>query len=128
MGAIFARALFRTLVDDGHGRRQPDAEYRPVLIAITAVGLLTLSSRPALAHCDTMDGPVVRDARVALDSRDVTPVLKWIAPGKEGEIREAFQHAVTGRALSAEARTLADRLFFETLVRVHREGEGRVIP
>ena len=97
---------------------------RPVLIAITAVGLLTLSSRVALAHCDTMDGPVVKDARVALDSKDVTPVLKWIAPDKEGEIREAFRHALAVRALGAEARTLADRFFFEMLVRVHREGEG----
>jgi len=43
---------------------------------------------------------------------------------KEGEIREAFQHALGVRALGPEARALADRFFFETLVRVHREGEG----
>lgn len=97
---------------------------RPVVIAIAALSLLTLSSRTARAHCDTLDGPVVKDARVALDSMDVTPVLKWIAPDKEGEVREAFQHALTVRALGGEARTLADRFFFETLVRVHREGEG----
>ena len=96
-------------------------KYRPALTAIAAVSLLILSSRTALAHCDTMDGPVVKDARVALDSKDITPVLKWIAPDKEGGIREAFQHALTVRALGAEARTLADRFFFETLVRVHRE-------
>jgi Family of unknown function (DUF6448) len=97
---------------------------RPVLIAMAALSLLTLSSRTALAHCDTLDGPVVKDARVALDSKDVTPVLKWIAPDKEGEVREAFQRALAVRALGGEARTLADRFFFETLVRVHREGEG----
>ena len=97
--------------------------YRPALAGIAAVSLLALSSRTALAHCDTLDGPVVRDARIALDSKDVTPVLKWIAPEKEGEVRVAFQHALTVRALGAEARGLADR-FFETLVRVHREGEG----
>ena len=85
---------------------------------------LNLMPRPALAHCDTLDGPVVKDARVALDSKDVTPVLKWVRVEKEGEIREAFQHAVTVRALGPEARALADRYFFETLVRVHREGEG----
>lgn len=99
-------------------------KYRFVLTAIAGLSLLALSSRPALAHCDTLEGPVVKDARVALASKDVTPVLKWIAPDKEGEIREAFQHALAVRALGTEARTLADRFFFETLVRVHREGEG----
>ena len=85
---------------------------------------LTLVPRTALAHCDTLDGPVVKDARVALDAKDVTPVLKWVSQEKEGEIREAFQHALGVRALGLEARSLADRFFFETLVRVHREGEG----
>lgn len=99
-------------------------KYRPVLIAIAGLSLLALSSRTALAHCDTVDGPVVKDARAALTSKDVTPVLKWIAPDKESEIREAFRHALVVRALGTEAQTLADRFFFETLVRVHREGEG----
>lgn len=99
-------------------------KYRPVHIAIAALGVLTLSSRTALAHCDTLDGPVVEDARVALVSRDVAPVLKWIAPDQEDEIREVFRQALTVRALGAPARELADRFFFETLVRVHRAGEG----
>jgi hypothetical protein len=71
-----------------------------------------------------LDGPVVKDAAVALESKNVTPVLKWVSATKEGEIREAFQHALGVRALGPEARALADRFFFETLVRVHREGEG----
>jgi len=99
-------------------------KHRPVHIVLAALSVLTLSARTALAHCDTLDGPVVRDARVALDSRDVAPVLKWIAPDAEGEIREIFRQAVAVRALGADARELADRFFFETLVRVHREGEG----
>jgi len=97
---------------------------RPVYIAIAALSVLTLSARTALAHCDTIDGPVVEDARVALDSKDVAPVLKWIAPDEEEGIREVFQQALTVRALGADARELADRYFFEALVRVHREGEG----
>ena len=93
-------------------------------LALAGALSLTLVPRAALAHCDTLDGPVVKDARVALDAKDVTPVLKWVSLGKEGEIREAFQHALGVRALGPEARALADRFFFETLVRVHREGEG----
>lgn len=95
-------------------------------LALAAAGVvcLILVPRAALAHCDTLDGPVVKDARAALESKDVTPVLKWIRPDKEGEIREAFRHTLAVRPLGAEAQALADRFFFETLVRVHREGEG----
>lgn len=99
-------------------------KYRCVLTAMGIVGLLALTSRPARAHCDTLDGPVVKDARAALDAKDITPVLKWIAPAQEGELRGVFQRTLAVRALGPEARELADRFFFETLVRIHREGEG----
>ncbi len=93
--------------------------------ALALAGALSLTlPRWARAHCDTLDGPVVMDARAALESRDITPVLKWVTHEKEGEIRAAFEHTLAVRALSADARALADRFFFETLVRVHREGEG----
>jgi len=98
-------------------------KVRFVVVAL-AVLSVALSPRSVLAHCDTLDGPVVKEARAALESKDVTPVLKWIPPAKEGEIREAFQHTLAVRVLGAEAKTLADRFFFETLVRVHREAEG----
>jgi hypothetical protein len=93
-------------------------------LAAAAVVCLALVPRAALAHCDTLDGPVVKDARAALDSKDVAPVLKWVRPDKESEIREAFRRTLAVRPLGAEARALADRFFFETRVRVHREGEG----
>jgi hypothetical protein len=92
-------------------------------IALLAAALLASPPR-ALAHCDTLDGPVVKDARAALELRDVTGVLKWVKAEKEAEVREAFRHALAVRALGPEARALADRFLFETLVRVHREGEG----
>ena len=97
---------------------------RLAVTALSLLGLLALSPLPALAHCDSLDGPVVKDARAALESKDVTPILKWVLPEKEGEIRDAFQRAVAVRALGPEPRALADRFFFETLVRLHREGEG----
>ena len=93
-------------------------------LALAGALSLTLVPRTALAHCDTLDGPVVKDARAALDAKDITPVLKWVSHDNEGEIREAFQHALGVRTLGPEAQALADRYFFETLVRVHREGEG----
>ncbi len=78
----------------------------------------------ARAHCDTLDGPVVKDAQAAVTKGDVTPVLKWVRESDEPEIRKAFEKTLTVRTKGEEAQELADRYFFETLVRVHRAGEG----
>ena len=94
-----------------------------VTVAAFLFGFLAIAGG-AWAHCDTTQGPVVADARIALDRGDITPVLKWLKPDSETEVRAAFQHALEVRALSPEAQHLADRYFFETLVRVHRAGEG----
>ena len=87
--------------------------------------LLSLPLVPkAAAHCDTLDGPVVETAKLALTKGDVTAVLKWVSKEGEKEIREAFAVTLKVRSLGADARKLADTHFFETLVRVHRAGEG----
>jgi hypothetical protein len=86
------------------------------------LGLATAA--PARAHCDSMDGPVVTAARAALASGEVALVLPWVRAEDEAEIREAFERTLRVRTGSAEARELADLWFFETLVRVHRMGEG----
>ena len=79
----------------------------------------------ALAHCDTMDGPVVRAAKQALTTRNINYVLIWVEPKDEAEIRQAFRQTLIVRRLNRSARALADRYFFETLVRIHRTGEGQ---
>lgn len=86
--------------------------------------LLTLLPTLVLAHCDTLDGPVVLDARAALERGDVTPLLKWVRPTDETETRQAFDQAQQVRKLGPQAKELADHYFFETLVRLHRAGEG----
>ncbi len=75
-------------------------------------------------HCDSLDGPVVTAARRALDAGDVDLVLPFVPVDGEDEIRTAFDMARGVRDLSEGAREVADRLFFETVVRVHRAGEG----
>lgn len=92
-------------------------------IAACTAGIL-LAVNQTHAHCDTLDGPVVADARKALDTRDVSPALKWVRPEDEAAIREVFRSTLTVREQGGEARELADRFFFETLVRIHRAGEG----
>ena len=78
----------------------------------------------ALGHCDGLDGPVITLARKALDSGNVNLVLPWVRAEDETEIRRSFEHAVAVRKLGAQAKELADTHFFETLVRIHRAGEG----
>jgi hypothetical protein len=92
------------------------------LAVVTAV--LLFAPTRASAHCDMLNGPVVTAARVALQRGDVTPALKWVKESEEREVRDAFRQTMAVRGASAEARDLADRYFFETLVRLHRQGEG----
>jgi len=79
---------------------------------------------PVSAHCDTMDGPVVKAAQEALETGNVNLVLIWVPEKDEAQIKEAFNNTIAVRKLSPEAKKLADMYFFETLVRVHRAGEG----
>jgi hypothetical protein len=91
--------------------------------AFSTVAALAWSA-PALAHCDTLDGPVVSAARKALDTGNPNLVLVWVQKKDEAEIRNAFQRTHNVRKGGGEAKELADMYFFETLVRVHRAGEG----
>ena len=89
-----------------------------------ALGLFLLTPEHAFAHCDGLDGPVVKAAQRALEARNPALVLIWVQHKDEAEIRAAFEQTLAVRQLSLQARELADRFFFETLVRVHRAGEG----
>jgi hypothetical protein len=83
-----------------------------------------LLSSPVQAHCDGMDGPVVKAAHQALARGDINLVLIWIQAGDEPQLRKAFAQTMAVRKLNPEAKELADLYFFETLVRLHRAGEG----
>jgi hypothetical protein len=75
-------------------------------------------------HCDSLDGPVVNAARRALDEEDVALVLPYVPADAEGEVRDVFGVAVKARTQGPEAGWVADRYLFETVVRLHRAGEG----
>lgn len=63
-------------------------------------------------------------AQEALKKGDITPVLKWIKQEQEQEVREAFQKTLAVRSKGADVQEVADHYFYETLVRIHRAGEG----
>lgn len=75
-------------------------------------------------HCDTMDGPVVTAARRALETGNVNLILPFVPESGAPEVQSAFDKVQKARAQGAEARDVADRFFFETVVRIHRAGEG----
>jgi len=98
-------------------------KFRNAAATIALAGLAAWTA-PAWAHCDTLDGPVVAAARNALDTGNVNLVLVWVQQNDEAEIRNAFRKTRNVRKAGGEARELADLYFFETLVRLHRAGEG----
>ena len=96
-----------------------------IATTIIVAGVVALTwAAPVGAHCDAVDGPVAADVRAALAAGDPTPILKWVPPDDEGEIRAAFAHSVKVRELGEAGRSLADRWLLETVVRIHRAGEG----
>jgi hypothetical protein len=95
-----------------------------LLTAASALVIAVTWAAPAWPHCDTLDGPVVSAAKKALDSGNINFALVWVRKVDEAEMRNAFQRARNVRKAGGEAKALADAYFFETLVRVHRAGEG----
>lgn len=92
-----------------------------LLIALTlVVSIPTMAS----AHCDTMDGPTISDAKKAIESNNVNYALKWVTPENEKEISKIFDLTMKVRNFSPEAKELSDNYLFENLVRIHRAAEG----
>ncbi|HSQ92093.1 MAG TPA: DUF6448 family protein, partial [Nitrospiraceae bacterium] len=95
---------------------------RRLLSVALGIGLVLCLASQALAHCDTLDGPVIQDARKALAAKEVTPVLKWVSEHDEQAVKKAFAEALA--AVGSKTAEAKQQKFFEDLVRIHRAGEG----
>lgn len=95
-----------------------------VLTTLTVLCVMFMSIRVTSAHCDTMNGPVVKDAIKAMTENNVNYALKWVPATNEKEIRDAFDLVMKVRGLSPDARELSEKYFFDVLVRIHRAAEG----
>lgn len=91
---------------------------------IIAAMLAGLSISPAWAHCDSETGPVAKAAQAALASGNVNVALPYVQPSAEAEVTSVFRQAIAARSASTASRTVADRHFVETVVRLHRLGEN----
>jgi hypothetical protein len=95
-----------------------------VFLSLVCWGAVLLLPAVGAAHCDTLAGPVVQDAKAALEKGDVTPVLKWVGKDQEKGVRAAFRRALAAKTKAPAIKEKAEIQFFETLVRIHRAGEG----
>lgn len=96
-----------------------------VTAAFSLVLMLTaLAGTPASAHCDSYDGPVIKDATKALETNNVNLVLKWVTPEQEKEIIPLFNKTYALKTGDTEVYKIIEKHFFETLVRLHRQTEG----
>jgi hypothetical protein len=97
---------------------------RKVAGIAAAIAISLAIPQLAAAHCDTMDGPVIKDARVALEKGEVTPVLKWVRKRDEAQIQKVFKQAMAASKKGAKAKEAGEHRFFESLVKIHRASEG----
>jgi hypothetical protein len=101
---------------------------RKILVSLGALAIFFVFALfgydRVFAHCDGMDGPVVMAAKKALETGEINLILIWVQKKDEAEMKKAFEKTLAVRKLSPEAKELAEMYFFETLVRVHRAGEG----
>jgi hypothetical protein len=93
-------------------------------LAVLTITVFLFANGPAMAHCDSEDGPIIPSIRRALDDGSLTPALKWIAPNDEQEISSLFERVRALRTQSDEAKEIADQYFVETFIRIHRASEG----
>ncbi len=95
--------------------------FFPAVLLFAFFSLNSISS----AHCDSMEGPVIKDALKAIGNNNVNYVLKWVLPESEKEVSDAFKLSMEVRRLSPTARELSEKYFFEVLVRIHLASEGK---
>ena len=94
------------------------------ILPLFLFSILLFSSQVSLAHCDSYDGPVIKDAYKALETNNVNLVLKWVSEKQEEEIISLFNKTNKQRKGDKEIYEIVEKHFFETLVRLHRETEG----
>ena len=93
------------------------------IVSLIAIFSL-ISIQPASAHCDSFDGPALKDAARALETNNVDLILKWISVDMEAEVVPLFHKTYSLRNGDPEVYEIVKKHFYETLVRLHREMEG----
>ncbi len=99
------------------------SNVRNLLVALVIV-LFGVSSVVVWGHCDRVNGPVASDARKALETGKFAPVAIWVGKDQNEELRTTFDQCLPVYKMGGKAKSLAERHFMETAVRLHRQAEG----
>lgn len=75
-------------------------------------------------HCDSLSGPVVKMAKKALETGNVKFILPYVPEESQDEVIAAFNKVLPLHEQPNGVHEIADTFFFETVVRLHRAGEG----
>ena len=94
------------------------------LIPVLVLTILFVPTTNVQAHCDSVDGPVVTAAQKALETGNVNYVLPYVSEDGEAEVISAFNKAISFQNEDEEIRDAINYWYYETVVRVHRQGEG----
>ncbi|MCK0125776.1 DUF6448 family protein [Gelidibacter sp. F2691] len=111
---------FNGLTEGLKTKRAFKSKMRTLLLGMA----LLMTSVSGFAHCDSYDGPVIKDALTALEQNNVQLVLKWIEPQQEQEIISLFDKTYKLKTADQQVYAIVEKHFLETLVRLHRETEG----
>lgn len=95
-----------------------------IAVMLFLASFIFMFTKSVSAHCDSYDGPVIKDAEKALETNNINLVLKWVSEEQENEITPLFQKLCKLRNGDKEVYEIVKKHFFETLVRLHRETEG----
>jgi len=104
---------------NGFFSRKKNGIYQIILLSI-----MLFYSQALFAHCDSYDGPVIKDAFEALESNKVNLILKWVNEDQEEKITALFKKTYSLKKGDREIYKIVEMHFLETLVRLHRETEG----
>jgi hypothetical protein len=99
--------------------------FKGIASLLLVMMFTAFSASQAFAHCDSYDGPVIKDALKAFKQNNVSLVLKWVNAEHEQEIKSLFDKTLKiKKTADKEISQIIETHFLETLVRLHREGEG----
>jgi hypothetical protein len=88
-----------------------------LFVALAVASSSTLVS----AHCDTLDGPVIKAAKISIETKNPNHFLIWVKDGDAATVMSQFKKTLSDRQENPEKANEIDTAFFETLVRIHRE-------
>ena len=76
-----------------------------------------------IPHDDTTNGPVLKAAKLALETGNVNYVLIWFPEESENKLKNLFEKTFCERRAGKDVQGVAIDWYFATLSRLHRDRE-----